>query len=127
MITLTVTGPYTAKDQVKANPANKFIGRGSSRSSTNSYAQDFGQYANCGSYSNADSVFVSAEGNRRGRLTPNLNEINLAIKAGAMFITDVPFHRNREYNVGEREVASHLAAKGYKETPLREYSLWHPA
>ena len=67
-VILPVTGPYTAKDQRKANAANKFIGRGSPRSSTNAYAIAFGDAANCGEYTSEDVVFVSAEGARSGRI-----------------------------------------------------------
>ena len=124
MITLTITGPYTAKDQRKADRATKFIGRGSARSSTNSYARDFGALANSGKYSASDTVFISAEGNRGGRLTPDLDEINKAVDARATFITDVPSHRNTSYNIGEREVAAHLGYCNYYESPG---GTWQPA
>ena len=110
---LTVTGRYTAKDQLKADKANKFIGRGSSRSSTNSYKNDYGENANCGVYTSDDVVFVSAEGNRPGRHTPDFDELSLAIKAGVTFITDDISNRRRAYNTGEREVARFLLQNGY--------------
>lgn len=116
MITLTVTGPYTYKDQAKASRANKFIGRGSARSSTNSYANDFKALANSGVYSKDDIVFVSAEGARGGRLSPDYAQLQLAINAGATFVTDVLSQRSRAYNVGEREVAHYLATHGYCES-----------
>lgn len=116
MATLTVTGPYTAKDQRKANAANKFIGRGSQRSSTHQYAKDYGQMANCGEYTSADVVFISAEGNRGGRLDPDFGEIKKACDANARFITDDPANRARSYNVGERQVAQFLASQGYRES-----------
>ena len=112
---LTVTGPYTAKDQRKADSATKFIGRGSSRSSTNSYANDFGVLANSGQYTSTDIVFISAEGNRGGRLAPDFAEIDKAITADASFITDDISNRSRPYNVGEREVATYLEERYYKE------------
>lgn len=124
MIKLTITGPYTAKDQRKADHATKFIGRGSARSSTASYARDFGTLANCGSYSEHDVVFISAEGNRGGRLSPDLNEIALAVKAKATVLTDVPSDRQRPYNVGEREVTSFLTNSGYYES---HGGTWVPA
>ena len=110
---LTVTGPYTAKDQRKADKANKFIGNGSSRSSTNQYRLDYGVNANCSDYTADDVVFVSAEGNRPGRHTPDLKELALAVAARATFITDDYHNRSRAYNVGEREVAKFLITKGY--------------
>lgn len=118
---LPITGPYTAKDQVKANRANKFIGRGSLRSSTHAYAVALGSLANSGVYVHTDYVFVSAEGARSGRLTPDYAEIDRAIAAGATFVTDNKPNRERAYNVGEREVAAYLTAHGYD--PLR-YDEW---
>lgn len=114
-VRLIGTSPYLAKDQRKADRATKFIGRGSLRSSTNSYRQCFKDAANCGVYNATDYVFISSEGNRSGRLEPDWSEIELAIKAGASFITDVPADRARWYNIGERAVAAFLETKGYCE------------
>lgn len=114
-VTLTGTSSYLAKDQDKANKANKFIGQGSPKSSTAQYALDFGVAANCGNYSPEDVVFISAEGNRTGRLDPNFAEIVLATKAGASFVTDDEQNRQRPYNVGERQVAEFLMAHSYEE------------
>lgn len=116
MVQLTVTGQYTAKDQGKASRANKFIGRGSVRSSTNSYAKDFGVLANCGNYNKDDVVFISAEGNRGGRLSPDFKEIEKSVVARATLITDVLIDRNRPYNTGEREVASYISSRNYYES-----------
>ena len=124
MIRLTTTGPYTAKDQLKANIATKFIGRGSARSSTNSYARDFGPLANYGEYESEDVVFISAEGSRGGRFPPDLIELAKATRSGATFVTDTQANRLRAYNVGEREVAAFLRTKGYTETEEASYSLW---
>lgn len=115
-VVLPITGPYTAKDQRKANAANKFIGRGSPRSSTNAYAQAYGNNANCGAYTSNDVVFISAEGARSGRLDPDFDEIKRACDAGARFITDDISNRLRSYNVGERQVAAFLEQQGYRET-----------
>jgi len=114
-VILPITGPYTAKDQRKANLANKFIGRGSSRSSTNAYAAAYGDNANCGVYTAEDVVFISAEGNRRGRLDPDFQEIKRACDANARFVTDDMANRMRPYNIGERAVARFLIAQGYRE------------
>lgn len=116
MPTLPITGPYTAKDQRKADAANKFIGRGSARSSTNAYAAAYGENANCGSYVDTDVVFVSAEGKRVGRLDPNFHELKRACDANARFITDDLLNRMRPYNVGERQVAEFLTSQGYRES-----------
>ena len=124
MVKLTVTGPYTTKDQLKADRATKFIGRGSVRSSTASYTRDFGVLANSGSYTKDDVVFISAEGNRGDRLSPDYAEIALAVKARATIITDVPSHRNRPYNIGERQVTNFLTQESYYET---HGGTWVPA
>jgi hypothetical protein len=123
-VVLPVTGPYTAKDQVKSDKATKFIGRGSAASSTAKYAAAWGDRANSGVYDASDRVFVSAEGNRSGRLRPDTNELRKAIAAGATFITDDAANRQRLYNLGEREVAAFLNANGYKEVRPGE---WEPA
>lgn len=116
MPTLPITGPYTAKDQRKADAANKFIGRGSQRSSTNAYAAAYGDNANCGSYVDTDVVFISAEGNRAGRINPDFDEIKRACDANARFITDDIANRSRPYNIGERQVAKFLTSQGYRES-----------
>ena len=122
-VKLTGTSPYLAKDQAKADKATKFIGRGSPKSSTNQYAKDFGDSANTGTYTSDDVVFVSAEGNRKGRLPIDKAELRKATKAGATIITDKDTDRNRPYNVGEREVIAELAIEGYEEVSPGE---WKP-
>lgn len=107
------TNPYARKDVLKARGATKFIGRGSAASSTHRYAQAAGDLANCGQYVASDIVFVSAEGARRGRIPIDRVELQKAVDAGAVFVTDVPADRNRSYNVGEREVAEFLQERGY--------------
>ena len=122
-VKLPATSPYTAKDQAKSDRATCFIGRGSQSSSTEAYRQAWGDKANKGRYSSEDVVFVSAEGARTTRLTPDLNELAAATSAGATLLTDTAYHRNRPYNVGERQVASFLSSNGYVEvTP----GTWKP-
>ncbi|WP_103727498.1 hypothetical protein [Novosphingobium sp. HII-3] len=112
------------KDQAKADLADKFIGRGSPRSSTRAYALAVGHLANTGRYTRDDIVMISAEGDRAGRVRPDFAEIQLAMDAGAQIITDTIAHRERRYNCGEREVAGYLSANGYVEfAPGR----WRPA
>lgn len=123
-VTLTGKSPYLAKDQLKADRATKFIGRGSPRSSTAQYAKDFGALANTGSYTAADTVFVSAEGARAGRVAPDLGEIDKAVQAGAVILTDNAENRQRAFNVGEREVEQHLLRSGYVERAPGE---WGPS
>ena len=121
-VTLTGKSPYLAKDQAKADTATKFIGRGSEASSTAQYAKDFGEKANSGTYTAADRVFVSAEGNRDGRVNPDRTELDKAVAAGATFITDDAANRGRSYNVGERQIEKYLTEKGYAETKPGEWT-----
>ena len=123
MVQLPKTSPYTAKDQAKSDKATCFIGRGSPRSSTTAYAKAWGDKANKGAYTSDDVVFVSAEGNRGGRMQPDLVELGKAMDAGATLIADTSYHRARPYNVGEREVAHFLEAHGYQETTP---GIWSP-
>jgi hypothetical protein len=115
-VKLPITSPYAAKDQLKANVATKFIGRGSIRSSTRAYAAAFGELANMGRYESTDVVFVSVEGNRAGRLSFDQQEVKLAADAGAKFITDDLSNRLRAYNIGERELSAYLSSLGYTDT-----------
>ena len=108
---------YTAKDAAKAIISSKYIGHGSPDSSTNAYAEAIGPpNSNCGIYGPLDTVWISAEGNRRGRIEPDFAEIGRACAARAWIITDNPFHRARSYDVGERQVAAFLIENGYFET-----------
>ena len=123
-VILSVSGRFTAKDQLKADIATRFIGRGSPHSSTNRYAADFGPLANSGSYKPSDRVFVSVEGNRLGRLKFDASEIDKAVAASASFVTDNDYHTNRSYNIGERELAAYLLSKGYSKNKFANYNLW---
>ena len=121
---LTIRNSFGYKDQMKADISNKFIGRGSAASSTNQYAKDYKDLANTGHYVSSDVVFISAEGNRTGRLLPDVVEITKACNAGATLITDNPSNRNRQYNVGERFVADLLIKQGCEEFIHTNYSTW---
>ena len=123
-VQLPSSSPYTSKDQLKANVCDKFIGRGSPRSSTAKYAEAFGILANSGSYMNREVVFVSVEGNRKGRLALDISEISLAVKAGCTFIADKAYDRERSYNIGERELAILLTSLNFKSKELSNFTLW---
>lgn len=114
-VVLPQSTQYAAKDQLKADVSNKFIGLGSEASSTNAYRKAYGDMANCGVYTEDDVVFISAEGNRRNRWDTPWDEMDKAIKAGVEFVTDDSMNRSRPYNVGERLVAQYLTNNGYKE------------
>lgn len=124
MAKLTMRTQYGFKDQMKADISNKFIGRGSAASSTNQYAKDYGDMANTGDYVSSDVVFISAEGNRTGRLVVDFDEIRKAILAEATLVADNPANRNRAYNTGERDVANFLRTHGCTETIHSNYSTW---
>jgi hypothetical protein len=127
MVQLTIKTHHAFKDQKKADQANKFIGIGSPTSSTNQYRKDYGDMANCGVYDeDEDIVFISAEGNRAGRLNPDFREINLAIQARVTLLTDNRVARNRSYNIGERQVAKFLEEHGYRESIHTHCSAWYP-
>lgn len=114
-VELPVTGPYTAKDQLKADISNKFIGVGSDNSSTHAYMKAYGNLANGTHYNSSDVVFISAEGNRTGRKEAPVDLITLAAKQDVVFITDGKADRERSYNIGEREVETILKDLEYLE------------
>lgn len=114
---LTNTSPYTSKDQIKSDKATQFIGLGSEGSSTHQYMLDWGNKANTGKYTADDVVFISINGKRKNRLgfVHIMSLVNKAVEAGARFITDNDYDRNRPFNLGEREVAAYLTQQGYTE------------
>ena len=121
-VILPKTSPYTSKDQIKSDKANKFIGRGSEHSSTEAYRNAWGDRANMGEYFLTDRVFVSVEGNRAGRIGADLVELKKAVEAGVTFITDNAENRNRAYNIGEQGLAKYLEKHGYEEMKPGEWS-----
>lgn len=122
---LTDRNRYTSKDQLKSDKANQYIGLGVHGSATDQYRKDWGELANTGKYTPSSIIFVSINGNSRDRF--GLDKISflldLAIEAGSTFITDTPQHRQRPYNIGEREVAMHLKLNNYTEV---EPGTWVP-
>jgi hypothetical protein len=120
------TGTFGEKDYNKAIRANKFIGRGSSVSSTEKYRSIFEKLnsANTKDYYPTDTVFISAEGNRQGRIDIDADEINRAASARVVFITDDAKNRVRDYNIGERAVEKLLKSIGY--FPLKD-GVWVPS
>jgi hypothetical protein len=114
-VRLTGASPALATDQLKADKATKFIGRGSEQSNTATYAANFSGLANTGSYVPNDVVFVSAENDRQGRIEPDFAEIQKALDAKAVVITDDAQARSRTDNIGERQVAEYLSLNGYND------------
>lgn len=114
-----VTESIHAKDQAKSDKATKFIGFGAKGSSTDAYRKAWGNRANSGQYTNQDTVFVSINGKRAGRVSIHdstfKNELQKAVDAGAKIIADTKAHRERSFNIGEQELASWLQSVGYQE------------
>lgn len=108
-----------AKDQAKSDKATKFIGFGAKGSSTDVYRKAWGNRANSGQYTNQDTVFVSVNGKRAGRVSIHdstfKNELQKAVDAGAKIIADTKARRERSFNIGEQELASWLQSVGYQE------------
>lgn len=117
-----------AKDQAKSDKANKFIGFGKDGSSTQLYAESWGDRANTGKYTSEDVVFVSVNGGGqyRGDFRENTEaELAKAIQAGATLITDNKKQRNSTYNIkGEGEVAKFLESQGYVESTVEGITFW---
>ena len=111
--------PYQAKDQKKADKATQFIGIGCVGSSTCKYANGLpADIVNTGEYTKDDRIFISINGMRNGRCpVVNIQDlVKAGAEAGASFITDATYDRNRSYNIGEREVADLLTWLGYTES-----------
>ena len=121
---------YQTKDLAKFKLCNKLISRGAENSSSGKYLREgIGsikpEMVNTGEYSHMDSVGISVNGRRFKRVKADWKEIDKAIDAGVTFYTDNSFNRNRDYNIGEREVAGYLLLNGYKiGTENNVFALW---
>ena len=118
---------YWGKDQAKANVSNKFIGKGNPGSSTELYRKAYAEInaANIGEY-HKDIVFVSVNGgNKAIDIEFYRNELQLAKDGECIIITDNTFHRNREYNTGERLIAELLKELEFQWQQDTEYfGIW---
>lgn len=123
---------YRLKDVEKAKIANKFIGYGAEGSITDLYSIVLPrEVVNCGTYTADDVVFVSVNGIRGNRVSlehPALRkQLVAAVLAGANIVCDNEYHRNRSFNIGERELATTLVCADYMEVESNEfYSIWGP-
>ena len=122
---------YNDKDKVKFAKCNKLISRGAVGSSSHKYM--LGQILdiekssiNCGEYNEEDIVGVSVNGNRKGRITFDSDEVYKAIDAGSTIITDNEYDRNRPFNIGERELARFLASWKYGFFDHPKGGVWKP-
>ena len=115
---------YAPKDANKAKGATGFIGKGTKGSDTALYAELAAELVPFGfktkDFTANDRVFVSANGKRPNRVPVTLEtwpELKQALEAGATIVADKPTDRNdRDYNVGERELAVILENSGYVES-----------
>ena len=69
-------------------------------------------------------VGLSANGNRPDGIAFPTVVLDQLATIGCVLITDNEFHRNRPYNIGEREIAAYLRTKGYKYTDHTDYGVW---
>lgn len=105
------------KAKAKAKVATKYIGfaDGISGSSTALYAAQAGEYANTGTYTKDDVVFVSIGGKRgdaklrKEQQDRTISEVKKAISAGATVLTDNQEYTNKStYNEGEKRLLDWL-------------------
>ena len=120
----TVTPIKTAdkKATIKASIATQYIGYGEgiAGSSTETYRQQAGVFANTGNYSADDVIFVSI-GGRRGTAEQQktqqdrtIKEATKAIEAGATILTDnKAYTDSNSYNTGEKRLYANMEANGY--------------
>jgi hypothetical protein len=117
--------PKQAADKkaiIKASIATQYIGfaEGIIGSSTESYRQQAGLFANTGKYSANDVIFVSI-GGRRGTVEQQktqqdrtIKEAIKAVEAGATILTDNKAYTDAStYNTGEKRLYANMESKGY--------------
>jgi len=71
-------------------------------------------------------VGISTNGHRPCRVIFPTSVLKLLSLRKCKVVTDNRYHRNRFYNIGEREVAHYLTQLGYTEHNSEERSIWHP-
>lgn len=104
---------YHKKDSDKFSICNKLISDGCSGSSSFIY-KNFGignipiNKVNASFYVETDIVGISVNGARPNRVTFNKELIKTAADAGVRFVTDNLHNANRNFNIGERELANFL-------------------
>jgi hypothetical protein len=120
----TVTPIQTAdkKATIKASIATQYIGYGEgiTGSSTETYRQQAGVFANTGNYSADDVIFVSI-GGRRGTAEQQktqqdrtIKEATKAIEAGSTILTDnKAYTDSNSYNTGEKRLYANMEANDY--------------
>lgn len=125
---------WADKEVSKFNVATQAISDGTNNSTAGFVKDFYGDKANTGTYTKDDVIYLSANGNRTGRVVPVKNgvlqgeykNIDKAIEAGAKFVADTGKHiaSTGKYNVGEVELAEYLQSKGYTREDKDGYGLW---
>ena len=117
-----IKGRPDKKATIKSKIATQYIGfaEGITGSSTGSYAQQAGQYANTGNYGSNDVIFVSIGGKRgsaelqKSQQDRTITEAIKAVEAGATILTDNKAYTDSStYNTGEKRLYKNMEAKGY--------------
>lgn len=107
--------PYESKDLRKMEGCTAMIGRGAPGSSTQRYQARF-ERLNGMEYTAADRVFVSVNGDRKGRVPfEGHAQVKAALEAGAVIVADGKHDRERSFNTGERELFVFLVKSGARE------------
>lgn len=124
-ITNKAAAKWIPKEQVKTKIATQFIGEGKEGSSTDNYRKMYEEegVSNTGEYTKDDVIYVSSNGNRKGKIIPIIagklqgvyKNIDKAIKAGAIIVMDTKSHlvKTQKYNSGEIALAKYMKKKGY--------------
>ena len=124
-----------AKDIEMSKKATQFIGKKSgdaSVSSTDKYREAWGQKANTGKYTDADTVMISGSGLFRGVTAEQIKNtlttfykplIESAIAAGAKFVVGNQYSKG---NLSDELVHKYLLSKGYIETKYTGWSEYTP-
>ncbi len=118
---------YGKKDKIKFSICNKLITRGVWNSSSYKYANGIIKInveINPTSFKKEDIVGVSVNGRRRGRLEFDKELVKKALEANATIVADNEKNRERDYNIGERELAEFLREEGYEAEEEKDRAIW---
>jgi hypothetical protein len=119
MLNIPTHSYYTRKDSYKFRNCNKLIAF-AKEGSTALYAKSNPDCTNLGNYTKNDIVGISVNGDARKNwhlyLQLAVNEMLLAITAGATIVADNEYDRNRKYNqMTEGYLVAVLVQNGYIE------------
>ena len=109
---------YTNKDKKKFENCTHLITRGAPNSSSERYRIDghniFNPFIkiNDDDFDDKSVVGVSVNGRRKNRLSFDKDLVKKAIDAQSWIVCDNEFNRNRDFNIGERELYDFLIKYG---------------